>query len=381
MAFKDCGNDPGYLPAAFQGLTFYVESAQLTVNPGSATAEFPYRAAPASIDTAKKADEYSLSGWITGPDIKAKVLAFRAAALLPQPYVLIHPTMGPLIAGGKTIKFDEDYIKESGVCKFSFEGFEWGSLPDSGFNFGGGLFFAAVSGLISIAASAFMSRYRPLSVVPYAREPVRLAYDRIIANVHQATASAGLPTSIVPTVTSWRDAAAAWPAISEPLIDFDVVTSAGYKAMKQLVKNLGVSIPIGPAQEPLDALHQSPRLLALIAMGNAALAQDYLTPGEVWDAQQSVIVPLEAERRAASMRGDYDMVKAIEEYRRSFTTMMTQELSSKAPIVTHLFPQVTNSIFVAHELYGDASRYGEIERLNPHLLPSKMIGNLYALAR
>lgn len=381
MAFKDCANDPGYLPAAFQGLTFYVESGKLTINPGSATAEFPYRAQPASIDTAKKADDYSLEGWITGPDLKAKILAFRAAALLPQPYVLIHPTFGPLIAGAKTIKFEEEYIKEYGLCKFSFEGFEWGSLPDSGLDFGGGLFFAAVSGLISIAASAFASRYKPLNVPSYAREPVRLSYDRIVTNVHQSTASAGLPTSIMPTYTDWRDAQTAWPAISQPLIDFDVITSAGYKAMKDLVKKLGVSIPKGPAQEPLDALHQSPRLLALIALGNAALAQNYLTPGEVWDAMQSVIVPLEAERRAASVRGDYDMVKAIETYRRSFSTMMTKELSTKPPIVTQLFPNVTNSMFVAHELYGDASRYTEIERLNPNLLPSQMTGNLYALAR
>lgn len=377
MAFRECPLGPGYLDASFQGLSFYIESATLTVHPGSATSEFPFRPLPASIDTSRKAEDYSFEGWITGADLRAQIAAFRLAASGPQPFIYGHPTFGPLVCGGKSLKFHEDYIKENQVCKISFEGFEWGVLPSGGSS---GNFFLAVSGLIAIAASSFLSRYTVQDIPAFQRPTVEQAYNRVVGNVQRFVAAAGEPSSVVSTVNDWQEATTAWPAISTPLIEFSNVSSSGFRAMNGLVKSLGITVPPGSTQTALDALYQSPRLLAITALGNAMLAGDYVTPGEVCDARDAVLRPLFAELRAASVRGDVDMMRAIDNYQREFTSLVMLELVTKAAVVTHEFPAVTNSIAIAHELYGDGSRFREIEHLNPQYLPSNIKGRVFALA-
>lgn len=378
MSFKKClSNDPNYLEATFNGLPCYIQSDTLSVNPGSAKAEFIYVNKPASADTSKNADEYSFEAYLTGEDIIGQANAWRAVASGPQPFTIVHPVFGVLIAGGTTIKFENDYVSESDVIKVSFDGFEWGEMPSSGF--GLGAIFSAVESLIDFAATSFADRYSFQGVPVWQLPRIEAAYNGALQSILTGLSATGEPLA-VPRQGLWQDDSNAWSGLSGNLLEVSSLSASTAKAMKHLVADLGVSVHPGPTQSAIDAIYHSTRLLAIIALGNATMAQTYLSPGQVIDARDAVAMPLLAEFRAATIRGDTGMMKAIDDYRRAFINEMTAVLSTKPPLVIYKFPQTTSSIKVAHEVYGDATRFKEIEALNPQMSPLLMRGDVYALA-
>ncbi|MGE3645445.1 MAG: DNA circularization N-terminal domain-containing protein [Beijerinckiaceae bacterium] len=376
MSFKVCIDGADYLPASFQGIPFYIKTAGLTVKPGTARSEFIYRDKPASIDTAKRAEEYSFEGLIIGEDFMARAAAFRAAAAGQQPFQIVHPTFGNLTAGGESIKFADDYISEARCVTVSFDGFEWGELPGQG---SGGGMYSAMVGLMAVAASAFTSRYNVAAAPVWVHPQIQQAFEFAHAAVGRAMAASGNP--IPASRIAWFDTAAAWDALSSPLLGLEDVSEATKVSMGRLVDELAVTLPVSPAQTVLDAIYHSVRLLSLMALGNASMAAAYLTPGQVLDAREKVRNALNAELRVASNRGDVDTANSIAAYRREFVAEMTKILQSKPPLTSYVFPETVSSMYVAHVVYGDASRFPEVEALNAHLSPLLMQGEIWCLQR
>jgi hypothetical protein len=377
MPFSPC-NLQALLPASFNGLTFYIDSAELSVKPGSARAEFIGVDKPASIDTSKNADAYSFEGWLIGEDVAGQAQAWRAAAAGQQPYTIMHPIFGSLTAGADSIKFESGFIENVQAVKVSFDGWEWGELPGSGAG-GGGDLFGAIGDLLSLAATTFSDLYSLFDIAVWLLGSVETSYDTALSSVTSAAAEMGVPASIPPT-SAWRDPVKAWSYLASPLVTPPQLTPIAVTALTRLVNELGVSIPATPAQRPIDAIYHCTRLVAIVALGNAVMAQSYLTPGQVCIARDSVVGPLLAEFAIATQRGDVAMMDAIAAYKASFVYQMTQILAGKAPVVSYLFPNYTNSLKVAHDVYGDASRFAEIEALNISQSPFALRGTIYALA-
>jgi prophage DNA circulation protein len=81
-------------PATFRGVPFWVDKSELGVGRKTVTFEYPQRDTPFVEDLGRKAREFSIDGYIVGPDYMAGRDALLAAIETGGPGTLVHPYHG-----------------------------------------------------------------------------------------------------------------------------------------------------------------------------------------------------------------------------------------------------------------------------------------------
>jgi hypothetical protein len=375
MSFNTYCPRPQYLEASYQGLPYWVQGDTLTINKGSARAEFPFRDTPASIDTGNKAYDYNQRGIITG-DIIALAAAFREVSKLPQPHIIASPIYGLMRVGITKVEITSENVSRGGEASISIEAFEWGSLPDNGIDD----FFPALANVVSLLPVLFSSRYSPLKVPIWRQNSINEVVKVLNFQINNTLAFQGSPP-IQNNATPWYlSSNAVYNTLIKPILSIDIVNSKSPVACEELIKFTGVSVSSSPAQSTLDACYQTARLAVLTKYAQVIIAQDFLTGSHVLKARDAFLRALEPEMNAIYKRGDIATYKILNAFKRAFLNKILSILKTKKPVITQEFFAVTNSIKIAHEVYGDATRFKEIEMLNNHLRPTQMIGIVQVFA-
>jgi prophage DNA circulation protein len=130
-----------------------------------------------------------------------------------------------------------------------------------------------------------------------------------------------------------------------------------------------VSILSAKGGETENAVHATMRVLAASYMARAAVETPALTLGGSLDQLDRIMSVLEGEAEMAKLSCDHTLYLAI----RNFSTETKSTLLSRAytlpPVVSYDLARGVHSLVAAHEIYGDARRFGEIELRNPQYSP------------
>jgi prophage DNA circulation protein len=373
--FDNTCPSPDYLEFSYQGFPLWLHNSQLTVNKGAAQSDIYGRNSPVTTDTGNKAESFSFTCMLYGEGIQLQENALRLAAQAPMPHALIHPSFGLMLANVHSVEFNTDYKSSLGVTTVTITGNEWGEDITCGFNALG----IALNSLFLAIALSFNSRYS-FNAVPSWRYPQIQSVATNIENLINKNLSY-VSGSISTDGDNW--AYRPNDAYNNTINRINELTPSEELSvgLKKLIHDLKIPVAISPASNCQDAIIQCTRLAAIAKLIDSLKDKVYLTSNEAYKDRELIIGALRSEINAASNVGSHELIKAMYELEKTYLADYLMRTKSLAPIVTHYVNVYSNSISLAHEFYGDGSRFKEIESLNPHLTPLFMIGNVYAAAR
>lgn len=119
------------LPASFRGVTFHVESVEAGYGRRQVTHEYPNRDLPYTEDLGKRADEFTVDGYLIGAEYHADLRALIAACRdTSGPGLLVHPYRGEMTVVCRGLRTRETSA-EGGMARVSMTFIEAGkaTLP------------------------------------------------------------------------------------------------------------------------------------------------------------------------------------------------------------------------------------------------------------
>jgi prophage DNA circulation protein len=365
---------PEYLEFSYQGLTLWLHSGDLTVNKAAAQSEIYGRNTPITTDTSNKAETFSFTGILSGQDVLLQENALRLAASMPMPHLIVHPSFGLISANIHSVKFSTDYKGSLGITTVTIDGSDWGNDISCGFD----LLNIALDGLIAAIAVSFFQRY-VFDGVPAWRKTQLQQFSNNIESV---------VNSGVSDYQGYYVKDGNWSYIAQSTFDNTIkviqelpVDEGRVNGLKSIISKLQVPIYESPLVNLQDAIVQCTRLTAIIKLISIVKDKKYLTANHAFQDKTFILDALRAEIRAGSNSGSQELIKAAYELEKAYIADYNTKNRNLAPIITRNFPEINNSISIAHQLYGNGARFKEIEELNPHLTPLFMQGVIYAAAR
>lgn len=395
MAWKDT-----LLPASFRGAPFEVLRTRDHAERAVAVHEYPYRDGGEVEDLGRKARQISLTAVFWGPTHEAALDRLVAALDQAGPGELVHPVFGPVQV--QAVSWDipqeaerPDYAEvalefvAAGVDN-PFFGARAGRLAGADDAAGRAAdkadkakerTGAALAGAIRNAAKALSpaGRVAALELLGKGLD----AYGQLAGAVRSGLSSLDFPQAYLADLEAvQRLAAEPFGALSGSLL--------GWKGLARLFAPTtpgGSASGHAPAVSPADAAiltglsasaaaHDNTSRAAVVTEGATALlvaeaAAPTLTPPQVEavvgqtreqlqgciDEARATLPPRQAHEQAENLR---DSALAVQE-------LGAAVIARQPPLVRHAVAAPCNLRLLAHRLYGDHSRAGEIARLNPGL--------------
>lgn len=362
-----CHTD-SYLEASYNGIPF--TALEVTSEHGRRTAigEFPFSNEVGAVDMGRKVRRYQFRARFDNDNHQTMATALIAAAELPGPGILVHPTRGVINATVESLRVTNDIVGAQGITSIELTLVEF-NLWNNGLGLVGSLLGLLVRPLLESSSTEFEANYSVRS------EPLYLQGD-VEA---QATAAALLYASEYARngSTNPRAYADMVQVAEDPVLrsDPDVMNDlvrlgtaavysgaatpvAKYNAMRRIANAAVTGKVSGTNSGEALATHQ--RIVAAGYMAQAALARNYTDAGQAMLAMDQVNAVLDQETRLAYERCDNAMYLSLVKYKADFTRRMYQITYGAPRKQQYDFGGAVNPLVAAYAIWDDATRSREL---------------------
>lgn len=169
-----------YQQASFRGAMFYVDSIDGQYGRRNVTHEYPDRDTPYTEDLGRKAQEFTISGYLVGANYQIQRDLLIAACEAAGPAQLVHPYKGRITVCCKGLTVRESR-KDGGFCELQMTFVEDGnnSFPSAVINLVVAVATAG-SSLITAARADFLSKFSFPKTPAFVREQLETATSLIL---------------------------------------------------------------------------------------------------------------------------------------------------------------------------------------------------------
>lgn len=377
-----------YLPASFKG--FAVQALEVSSEHGrrSATGEFVFGERTNLADLGVSIRHFHLKFQIATNDHIARANAFIKVCESKGPGILVHPTRGSVRVSCKKLKLSDHIYDAQGVTEGDLEMIEANEWVGSiGGVLGGVLGSAAgLSPLVSAVASYFTSAYDMSAVsildVAAAQSTAQDAVSQILTNFSSVTGLAADKKvwriasdlgSVATQSGSVSKTSTAWQAISNGIAAIDTYgTSAPVKfsALRRLVNwaSRGSTLP-GVGGSAQDAVFSAVRILGAAYIARVGASTAATSSQDACRLYAMVLKVLNEEAAIAQSRCDTTLYLSIRDFTGTAQTALLTRIYDAPALIEYNFNGAVSSLVAAHEIFGDAKRFGELEATNATALP------------
>jgi len=419
-----------YTQGSYRGVKFWTFSADTTIGQRKAIYEHPFsNDGVTALPLGRKPRRFSLRLLVIGPDYDRDRDKLMEAIEKPGPGLLIHPHLGQvLVEVSSDVSVHESSTEQGGQAEFSFDAQEsrgGPAAPTARPDTAGRLAsrskavraavrtamvrdltlkdirdFAASANLKTLdrlitdlaelnstisTALAVPARFAH-QVASIAEQTVRLiqAPGELVDTLNDAMAS--IFSSVTRVASTVADEVAPGSDAAEAL-DAVRASARGFGAALMLGPEIGSSDP-DPVITPLNgaqrrnhaSLKHSIRALALSHLADASALQTYDSAQDARSARDSLTEELESASAAviAGFENDATVLDSLQDLRAAvYAHLSALEL---AQLTSLDLVDVSSSLIMAYELYGDAARADEIEARNNQPHPGFLTGRIEVLS-
>lgn len=373
-----------YRPGSFKGVTFPAQEATSEHGRRGAEGEFPFGEFTAYADLGRRIRHYSIKARYADNDHLERAAELIAAIESPGPGTLVHPTRGAVRAACKKARVTDHMVDDSGYTDIDMEFVEASDFLGGAV----GAFLSAigVDSIVGATATYFTQAYN-LNLAPvFDVEPATATAQSAIAEIREGFRSAiGLATdknvwrisgdldTVATQGQSARKTATAWQAISNGIAAIDTYAAndtAKLAALRRIV-NWGArgSTLSGYGGSAQEAVISSVRIVGAAYLARAGATAVATSSQQACQQYASVIKVLDQEASIARDRCDDVLHVALRDFTVQAQTALLNRVFGTPAIVEYNFSGGVFSVVAAHEIYGDATRFAEIEANNPSRLP------------
>lgn len=407
--------------ASFRGVAFFVETDDVETGRRLIVHEFPKRDVPYVEDMGRKANRISVTAYLVGDAADSEAMSLRGACESAGAATLVLP-MERLKAHCESCKrnFKKDQLGYVAFdLQFVREG--TGSSPEPA-PYLARLTSSAADATVTPLTDTFSSSYRVTGQAGFVRDESADEIRSIAAAIDAVRAVLPLSDTKGPPVTAavqdlYDDAEAlvdvgavgdiwtqtTFQAASAGSIDAPVVSRiAGLVAsmreaatdpeavVREFEDLLSYGLDSdGQAATPSSRQLRENRSALALALRVAALSQWVVAMTEVEygdrraaiQARANVSEAIESELSRLTTRKAYGLFVAVSDLRGVATAFFSSLITDLAPVVIVSTVVPMPSLWLAHMLYGDASRADELAKRNRVIHPSFMPTDIEALAR
>lgn len=377
---------PKYAQFSFKGVSAICIDADLEGGRRGAEGEMPFSEVSAYADLGRKIKRFRLKVVFRENSHLADALRFFRTCESPGPGTLVHPLYGAVRAACKSIRVQDSPENHQGETTADVEFVEansgLGGLVSS-------LLGLAVGPVLAATATYFAANFRPSSTPFFALGAIgSVARSSVMAIHAELQIAAGMQDdSGYWQVTHDLGALAAGPAMAEPgtawlglsggvaAIDrYGRSPDAKIDAYRRLA-NRAAALPRAPAAATTaqESVVITQRVLAAAYMARAALTIPTATMQDGFVIYDRVVTLLDNEIMAATAACNNGLHLALTQFSADTQAALLARIYDLPPIVEYDFHRGVPSIVAAHSIYGDAKKFGMIERYNARHLPY-MIG-------
>jgi len=392
----DC-NNPVYRSASWKGVAFHVESSDDDFGRRGDLYEYPLSNDVGYKDLGRKARKFKVDGYLIGGDQVAQTVRMAAAAESPEPGMLIHPMFGPQLVACVKLTTSAQYRKEKRRTKLSFE-FVEANPSMAPFLVGAAISMLFSLGSNTVTASKQNATWAPTTAVTATTRDISNNLAAQVAPAVDETSydaiselQRGDPVTVFPTVEAVAvqqqqpGAPRAvvvptavvlplpYPTFSDAIDPIDNGTATVRRihvdALARLREFNGYVVDRSDGTPSVESLILSTRLAMIRDYALTAAQTTYKTVRDAVADLDFVMAVYDDEERAAADRCDDVLVSAIRSARaEAARTILSQNIRLPG-VVESSADGVWPSVVVAHKLYGDGTRYGDVESYNPSMPP------------
>jgi len=388
---------PVFVEASWKGVPFHVEESSDDFGRRGDLYEYPLSEQTGYKDLGRKARRFNVEGYLIGGNQVALTVAMAAAAESPEPGMLMHPIYGPQLVACVKLTTKAEYRAKKRLTKLSFD-FVEGTASMAPYMIGAAVSALFASGSNAVAASKQQAVWVPTATTDVVARDISDALARQIApavdeDSYDAIsrlergdpltifAAAEIDPAAPRRVGAPRAAALPstvmlprpYPTFADAVDPIDDGTATVRRihedALRRLREFNAYVVDRQEGTPSVQSLVLSTRLAMIRDYALTAAQSTYQTVTAAVADLDFVMAVYDDEERAAADRCDDALVTAIRAARADAAgTILAQNV--RLPGVTESSADgVWPSVVVAHKLYGDGKRYGDVESYNPRMPP------------
>jgi len=361
--------------ASFRSVPFHVDRAGTALGRRVAVHEFAGRDEPVVEDLGRRAREFTLDAYVLGPDYMPGRDALRVALETPGPGSLHHPYLGRIEVQVSDVRLTES-TAEGGMARFSITFREVGPVPKPRQATQPGLLDAAGATL----AEAMLAFGRAVNILNAPADfiadlesdigEVLFFAELVVGGItSDAAALIRAPANLAAAITGSLNRI--HTLLGDPQRAFNLysegfsVSSAGASRPR----NTPARLRQGQTSDALTALVQT----TCIAEASTALAEiDFESDTQAIALQARLLDALDARQGEA----DDAVYGALADLRGAVVRDIAARGADLARVVRYTPPETLPALVLAHRLYGDAARDGELVARNGIAHPGFVPGGL-----
>jgi prophage DNA circulation protein len=378
-------------PASFRGAEFFVDSAELIGGRATVRHEYPFRDIPFVEDLGRLGRAFPISGYVLGDDYFAARDALLAALETEGPGELVHPYQGTRRVICAHFRVHEA-TAEGGIARFDLEFEETeeaSSFPEAtpsatervdedGDKIVAALRArAAAKAALSLPSSALEELDQVIQdakkALDAALQPLTMATQELAAVKHQldniALDGSALARTPADALDAFQGAVSAFGNASPIDKAVDALLGA-YGFTPSVARPSSATATRAAEQEGYDLLLAIIRTSVVVQAARLCAAAEYDTYDAAVSARDAVAAALEDQAGSA----DDDTYASIAQLRADLVRAVPGEARDLPRLVRHTPAFTVPSLVLAHRLYGDVAREGDLVTRNRIVRPGFILG-------
>ncbi|WP_027366932.1 DNA circularization protein [Desulfocurvibacter africanus] len=374
-------------PGSFRGVPFLIEAHDHPFGRRLAVREFPLRDEPYVQDLGRKAKRYSLELFVLGPEYFSARDRLAEALGQPGAGTLVHPYLGTVRVHVEEARLRET-SREGGKATFSVTFVEAGEAPrpDAATDTSSAVSSRADEALAASKAS-FEDRFSVADQPEWVRDDAKTWLGQAVEAIQGATSSVpGMPSELTQTQSDlWALNSSLATLLTSPgnlagqiqsvvgsagriggLPDAVMATYRpffGHGLGKSTSGRPPESIPTptrAKLEENRDASDSLVRQTAIIEASRASSGWDYASSADAQAVRDELADRLDQEAQLAPD----SVYAALVDLRAALVRDLTDRAMQLPKLSTWTPPATLPALVIAHRIYGDATRAGEIVARN-----------------
>lgn len=363
MSWRDTYTGKG----KFRDAEFLVKSDDMDFGRRVSVHEYPLRDLPYVEDIGKKAREFNIDAFVIGPDYNIARDALIAAIEKPGPGTMVHPYLGTMRVSVTNARKRES-SSQGGRCQFTLTMVVSGentfpdTTPDTP-----ALVAAQADKTIADSLAEFEEQFNVVPLVAAHALEVEKELDRVTSDIDSAVGTvAGSLASIIRTPVNLG------AAIVDSVTRISDTATEPKRALNLYSGLFGTgddapAIPLTTKSRQAqsastDALHNLVKRGALIEACRASSQVDYDTYSDAIRTRDMLLTELDVQMLADGMADAVYL--SLADLRVAIVNDIRARGADLSRINTHVPTETQPALVIAHDLYGDAGRDGEIVMRN-----------------
>ncbi len=360
-------------PASFRGVPFHVEAHDLTGGRRLALHQFPLRDEPYAEDLGRQGRNQNVDAYVVGDDYMAARDKLIAALEKAGPGSLVHPYLGTMQMAVRSYRLRES-TRDGGIARFAIAFVEAGAaaFPSAAADTAGQCQLAADT-LLETAAEDFKSWWNvdglPQPVIAELEAELDRTLDgvtRLVGHIAgpiaaEIRAPANMAAALIGAVA--QVAAVAGSPLQAARL-YESLFSAGSRSAP-----VPTNTPTRRRQaRSVNALHQLTRRAAVAEASRQSARAEFTARADALAQRTTLTAALDAQSAATDPVSGAPIADAVYQAMADLRAAVAEDLrirGARLPELTRYTPPGTlPALVVAHRLYGDATREGEIVNRN-----------------